>query len=157
MHTISFSAREEAQVWELISCGAANVSRSCLTLGGRNRTFKIEIHSCGIKINTVHKSGCRQMLSHVTQKLYKLCRERNKITFHIYFSPAGGAKTVHIQYNASSLTALVTVKHTKSQFLKHNYNIRPCSELRGAAFGTHIPCADMQCDSGCSLTIVRIH
>ena len=152
-----FFCKKEAQVWELISCWAANVSRSCFTLGRRNHTFKIEIHSCGIKRNTVHKTGCWQTLSHVRQKLYKVCREKNKITLHIYFSPAGGAKTVQIQYNGSSLTTPVTVKHTKSQFLKHNYNIRPCSELRGAAFGTHIPCADMQCDSRCSLTIVRIH
>lgn len=29
--------------------------------------------------------------------------------------------------------------------------------MGGAAGGTHIPCADMHCDSGCGLTIIRIH
>lgn len=31
------------------------------------------------------------------------------------------------------------------------------SVCEGSAGGTHIPCADMQCDSGCVLTIIRIH
>lgn len=53
---------------------------------------------------------------------------------------------------------MVIVPRTeKSSHDKSLHSVRPCKCVGGSAGGTHIPCANMQCDSGCVLTIIRIH
>lgn len=54
---------------------------------------------------------------------------------------------------ANRLTVVTTEKQVVQQCEGHA-SVCVCVDSVG---GTHIPCADMQCDSGCVLTIIRIH
>lgn len=81
--------------------------------------------------------------------LHKLCRggkkkshlrEQVTDTFH----QQGEQKKKHpntVQWKLINTGHCQTHKVT---VLNTQQDIRPCSELRGAAGGTHIPCADMQ-------------